>query len=99
MSDAALDVVEFLLTTSVYSDDRTLDENDLPPSFRRVYWTGGVDDENESDDGSGGNGGSTRKPAGINQSPAVGDDKHGSRGDRRRPAVGCRRRSDVHRAR
>ncbi|ELY45049.1 ATP-binding protein [Natronorubrum sulfidifaciens] len=44
MSDAALDVVEFLLTTSVYSDDRTLDENDLPPSFRRVFWSGGVDD-------------------------------------------------------
>ncbi|WP_049922206.1 ATP-binding protein [Halopiger djelfimassiliensis] len=44
MSDAALDVVEFLLTTSVYSDDRSLDENDLPPSFRRVFWTGGVDD-------------------------------------------------------
>jgi len=71
MSDAALDVVEFLLTTSVYSDDRTLDENDLPPSFRRVYWTGGVDDENESDDGSGGNGGSTRKPAGISRPLSV----------------------------
>jgi len=97
MSDAALDVVEFLLTTSVYSDDRTLDENDLPPSFRRVYWTGGVDDENESDDG----GGERWKHPETrrNQSPAVGDDKHGSRGDRRRPAVGCRRRSDVHRAR
>ncbi|WP_226039365.1 ATP-binding protein [Natrinema sp. DC36] len=68
MSDAALDVVEFLLTTSVYSDDRTLDENDLPPSFRRVYWTGGVDDESESDDGSGG---STRKPAGISRPLSV----------------------------
>ncbi|OIB58577.1 ATP-binding protein [Natrialba sp. SSL1] len=50
MSDAALDVVEFLLTTSVYSDDRTLDENDLPPSFRRVFWTGGVDNEEDEED-------------------------------------------------
>ncbi|RQH02016.1 ATP-binding protein [Natrarchaeobius oligotrophus] len=49
MSDAALDVVEFLLTTSVYSDDRTLDENDLPPSFRQVFWTA-------SGDGDGGQG-------------------------------------------
>ncbi|QLK27520.1 ATP-binding protein [Natrinema zhouii] len=71
MSDAALDVVEFLLTTSVYSDDRTLDENDLPPSFRQVYWTGGVDDESGSDDGNEGSGGSPRKPAGISRPLSV----------------------------
>ncbi|QFU82521.1 ATP-binding protein [Natronorubrum aibiense] len=59
MSDAALDVVEFLLTTSVYSDDRTLDENDLPPSVRRVYWTGGADDDGDGGDG--------RKHAGISR--------------------------------
>ncbi|AFO57759.1 MULTISPECIES: ATP-binding protein [Natrinema] len=69
MSDAALDVVEFLLTTSVYSDDRTLDENDLPPSFRRVYWTGGVGDEDGSD--TEGGTGSTRKPAGIDRPLSV----------------------------
>ncbi|WP_226480571.1 ATP-binding protein [Natrinema amylolyticum] len=69
MSDAALDVVEFLLTTSVYSDDRTLDENDLPPSFRRVYWTGGVDDEDGSGDGD--SSGSDRKPAGISRPLSV----------------------------
>ncbi|MFC4990237.1 MULTISPECIES: ATP-binding protein [Saliphagus] len=40
MSDAALDVVEFLLTTSVYSADRSLDANDLPPRIRRVFWSG-----------------------------------------------------------
>ncbi|MCU4926189.1 ATP-binding protein [Halobacteria archaeon AArc-dxtr1] len=40
MSTAALDVVEFLLTTSVYSDDRSLDENDLPPEIRKVFWAG-----------------------------------------------------------
>ncbi|QCS41377.1 ATP-binding protein [Natrinema versiforme] len=67
MSDAALDVVEFLLTTSVYSDDRTLDENDLPPSFRRVYWTGGVDEDGDDGDG----GGSGRKPAGISRPLSV----------------------------
>src|SRR6056297_242806 len=67
MSNAALDVVEFLLTTSVYSDDRTLDENDLPPSFRRVYWTGGVDD----DSGDGDNSGTNRKPAGISRPLSV----------------------------
>ncbi|RZV11460.1 ATPase family protein associated with various cellular activities (AAA) [Natrinema hispanicum] len=67
MSNAALDVVEFLLTTSVYSDDRTLDENDLPPSFRRVYWTGGVDD----DSGDGENSGTNRKPAGISRPLSV----------------------------
>ncbi|WP_435551836.1 ATP-binding protein [Natrinema sp. CGMCC1.2065] len=64
MSDAALDVVEFLLTTSVYSDDRTLDENDLPPAFRRVYWTGGVDEDGDD-------GGSSRKPAGIDRPLSV----------------------------
>jgi ATP-dependent 26S proteasome regulatory subunit len=47
MSDAALDVVEFVLTTSVYSEDRTLDENDLPPTYRRVFWTGGGDGDED----------------------------------------------------
>ncbi|MFC4542649.1 ATP-binding protein [Halosolutus amylolyticus] len=65
MSDAALDVVEFLLTTSVYSDDRRLDENDLPPSYRRVYWTGGVDDD-ESESG-----GERHRPAGISRPLSV----------------------------
>ncbi|WIV66462.1 ATP-binding protein [Natrialbaceae archaeon AArc-T1-2] len=51
MSDAALDVVEFLLTTRVYSDDRSLDENDLPPEYRRVFWTGGAGDDTGDDRG------------------------------------------------
>ncbi|TYL38408.1 AAA family ATPase [Natronococcus pandeyae] len=50
MSDAALDVVEFVLTTSVYSDDRTLDENDLPPSYRQVFWTGGSESSDDTDE-------------------------------------------------
>ncbi|WP_134671028.1 ATP-binding protein [Halorussus marinus] len=44
MSDAALDVVEFLLTTRVYNDDRELDENDLPPRYRQVFWPDGETD-------------------------------------------------------
>jgi len=48
MSDAALDVVEFVLTATVYSDDRSLDENDLPPPYRRVYWTAGGDEESNA---------------------------------------------------
>ncbi|RQG93287.1 ATP-binding protein [Natrarchaeobius halalkaliphilus] len=62
MSDAALDVVEFLLTTSVYSDDRTLDENDLPPAFRRVFWTGG-----DGEDGTGDETGGTGTYSGISR--------------------------------
>lgn len=41
MCDPALSVVEFLLTTHVYSDDRRFDENDLPAPYRRVFWEGG----------------------------------------------------------
>ncbi|APW97359.1 AAA family ATPase [Halobiforma lacisalsi AJ5] len=65
MSDAALDVVEFLLTTSVYSDDRTLDENDLPPSFRQVFWTGGSGGSDAGSDGD--DDGSSRRRAGISR--------------------------------
>jgi ATP-dependent 26S proteasome regulatory subunit len=46
MSDRALDVVEFLLTTHIYSENRQLDANDLPPRFRRVFWAES-DDEGE----------------------------------------------------
>ena len=45
MNDGALDVVEFLLTTRVYDDGRDLDENDLPPRYRKVFWTGGDEDD------------------------------------------------------
>jgi ATP-dependent 26S proteasome regulatory subunit len=38
MSDRALDVVEFLLTAHIYSENRKLDANDLPPRYRRVFW-------------------------------------------------------------
>ncbi|SNZ12195.1 ATPase family associated with various cellular activities (AAA) [Natronoarchaeum philippinense] len=41
MSNAAMDVVEFLLTTRIFTDERDLDANDLPPRFRRVFWTDG----------------------------------------------------------
>ena len=49
MSDAALDVVEFLLTASVYNDDRELDENDLLPRYRQVFWPDGRTDEADPD--------------------------------------------------
>ncbi|WP_435364985.1 ATP-binding protein [Haloarchaeobius sp. DYHT-AS-18] len=42
MSTAALSVVEFLLTAHVYTNDRELDENDLPPRYRRVFYTDGA---------------------------------------------------------
>jgi len=41
MSNAAMDVVEFLLTTRIFTDERDLDANDLPPRFRRVFWSDG----------------------------------------------------------
>jgi ATP-dependent 26S proteasome regulatory subunit len=41
MSSPELDVVEFLLTAAVYSEDRDRDERDLPPRYRRVFWSDG----------------------------------------------------------
>jgi SpoVK/Ycf46/Vps4 family AAA+-type ATPase len=49
MSDRALDVVEFLLTAHIYSENRQLDANDLPPRYRRVFWA-----ESDEDDEIGG---------------------------------------------
>jgi len=44
MTTAALDVVEFLLTAHVYTNDRSLDEDDLKPAHRAPFWTdGGVE--------------------------------------------------------
>jgi ATP-dependent 26S proteasome regulatory subunit len=53
MSDPALEVVEFLLTAHVYTDDRSLDENDLPPRYRRVFWADADDGEDGGGDGDG----------------------------------------------
>ena len=50
MTDVALDIVEFLLTTSVYSDDRSLDENDLPPAYRRVFWSATARDDDSANE-------------------------------------------------
>ncbi|SFR50402.1 ATP-binding protein [Halogeometricum limi] len=50
MSDPALEVVEFLLTATLYTENRELDENDLPPRYRRVFWTDSDEDENEDDE-------------------------------------------------
>ncbi|ERH04237.1 MAG: ATPase of the AAA+ class [Halorubrum sp. J07HR59] len=45
MSNPALDVVEFVLTAELYTENRDLDENDLPPRFRQVFWTDQTDDD------------------------------------------------------
>ena len=41
MTASAIAVVEFLLTTDYYNETRTLDENDVPPRYRRVFWSDG----------------------------------------------------------
>ena len=42
MTDPAFEVVEFLLTAHLYTENRDLDENDLPPRYRQVFWTDGA---------------------------------------------------------
>ena len=42
MSNPELDVVEFLLTTTIYSERRDLDPDDLPPAYRTVFWSDGT---------------------------------------------------------
>ena len=41
MSSPELDVIEFLLTAAIYTENRDLDERDLPPRYRRVFWEDG----------------------------------------------------------
>ncbi|MDG5777447.1 ATP-binding protein [Haloarculaceae archaeon H-GB2-1] len=41
MSNPELDVVEFLLTAKTYSRDKSLDVDDLPPSYRAAFWSDG----------------------------------------------------------
>jgi ATP-dependent 26S proteasome regulatory subunit len=41
MSTPELDVVEFLLTAHLYTNDTDRDSDDLPPRYRRVFWEGG----------------------------------------------------------
>ncbi|WP_458208309.1 ATP-binding protein [Haladaptatus sp. NG-SE-30] len=42
MNSGALDVIEFLLTAEIYSENQDLDENDLPPKIRQVFWHEGT---------------------------------------------------------
>ena len=49
MSDPALDVVEFVLTTHLYNETLSLDENDLPPRFRQVFWTEHTGSEHDAE--------------------------------------------------
>ncbi|MFB6091671.1 MAG: ATP-binding protein [Haloquadratum sp.] len=50
MSNRALEVVEFLLTAHLYTENRDLDENDLPPRYRRVFWSEPEGEDGENDD-------------------------------------------------
>jgi len=41
MDDGALEVVEFVLTAAVYTDDQGLEPDDLPAGYRTVFWSDG----------------------------------------------------------
>jgi AAA+ superfamily predicted ATPase len=41
MSDPAFEVVEFVLTTAVYDESERFEPDDLPPAFRRPFWSEG----------------------------------------------------------
>jgi ATP-dependent 26S proteasome regulatory subunit len=41
MTSPEVDVVEFLLTTRLYNEHERLDARDLPPAYRRVFWSEG----------------------------------------------------------
>ncbi len=41
MDDETIELVELLLTTRYYTEEHDLDENDLPPRIRSVYWEDG----------------------------------------------------------
>jgi ATP-dependent 26S proteasome regulatory subunit len=42
MSNAARDVIEFILTATTYTDNRDLEPDDLPPAYRSVFWEDGA---------------------------------------------------------
>ncbi len=42
MSNPELDVVEFLLTTTLYTERRELDPDDLPAAYRAAFWSDGT---------------------------------------------------------
>jgi AAA+ superfamily predicted ATPase len=41
MSDPAFDVVEFVLTVTVYDETERFEADDLPPDYRRPFWSEG----------------------------------------------------------
>ncbi|WP_182022114.1 AAA family ATPase [Haloquadratum walsbyi] len=64
MSDRALEIIEFLLTAHLYTEDRDRDENDLPPRYRRVFWTERSDDsDSDSNSDTGATAGSASEPS------------------------------------
>ena len=61
MNDPAVDVVELLVTVERYNADRSLDADDLPPRYRRIFWT-----EHEDGDTPGG----VERPLRVTESTA-----------------------------
>ena len=45
MSDPASEVVEVLFTAQIFTENRGLDANDLPPRYRRAFWSASEDAE------------------------------------------------------
>ena len=70
MSEPALNVVEFLLTARQYTDDEALDENDLPPRFRRVFWTDVSEEEQRDANDRGGPAGGIERPLVVTETVA-----------------------------
>jgi ATP-dependent 26S proteasome regulatory subunit len=58
MTGPALDVVEFVLAARAYNEDESLDAGDLPPAYRRAFWS--TDAVSEDSDGRGPPGGISR---------------------------------------
>ncbi|PSQ00661.1 AAA family ATPase [Halobacteriales archaeon QS_5_70_17] len=49
MTSPALDVIEFTLTAHTYEEDRELDPGDMPPPYRRAFWSAEAESESPSD--------------------------------------------------
>ncbi|WP_254536205.1 ATP-binding protein [Halomarina litorea] len=45
MTSPALDVIEFMLTAHLYNEHRELDPGDLPPPYRRAFWSAEAEPE------------------------------------------------------
>ncbi|WP_129112685.1 ATP-binding protein [Halegenticoccus tardaugens] len=69
MNDPALEVVEFLLTAHLYTENRELDANDLPPRYRQVFWVD-ADPESRSEASDAPSRGAIERPLSATESTA-----------------------------